>query len=259
MKTILLSLTALLLGTEAPTIASPAAVPATKAVAADRLNLKWWADRHAAILATLARHPNPSVVLIGDSITNNYDKATPPDENFAPTWATFYAPRNALNLGFSGDLTDHVLWRLRHGEVAGIRPKAVVLLIGTNDTNAAGRTASQAQGGIDAVVDDLKHRLPTTRILLLGLLPSAITPTKTATDMAVNTYLARRYSGDPRVTYLDVGAIFLEPDGTLNDTLFYDPRLPQPGKPLHPDTRGQRMMAEAIEQTLAKLLGEPPR
>lgn len=257
MNRLLLPLATLLLGTTAPVVARQVATAPIIPVA--RLDLKWWADRHAAVLATLARHPDPSVVLIGDSITNNYDKATPPDENFAPIWATFYAPRKALNLGFSGDMTDNVLWRLRHGEVAGIHPKAVVLLIGTNDTNAAGRTAPQTQAGIKAVVDDLKHRLPKAKILLLGLLPTGISPAKSATDAAINTSLARRYAADPRVAFLDIGAVFRRPDGTLNDALFYDPRMPQPAKPLHPDTRGQRMMAEAIEPTLAKLIGDRPR
>jgi lysophospholipase L1-like esterase len=253
-------LPALLLGAAAAVLAQPEPRGTTLTVAAtDRLDQRWWADRHAAILATVAKHPDPTVVLIGDSITNNYDKATPPDENFAPTWATFYAPRNALNLGFSGDTTANVLWRLRHGEIEGLHPKAVVLLIGTNDTNGARRTAAQTQAGIDAVVDELKQRLPDTKILLLGLLPSGITPAKSATDAAINAYLARRYAVDARVAYLDIGTVFRKPDGTLNDALFYDPRLPQHGKPLHSDTVSQRMMAEAIEPTLAKLIGEPPR
>lgn len=132
------------------------------------------------------------------------------------------------------------------------------MLIGTNDTAGAGRTAMQTEAGIDAVVGDLKRRLPDTKILLLGLLPSAITPAKSATDAAVNAYLAERYAADPRVAYRDIGAIFRRPDGTLDETLFYDPRLPQHGKPLHPDTKGQQMMAEAIKPTLANLLGEQP-
>ncbi len=256
----LLLLPALAICAATPLAARPQASHAPAApLATDRLDLGWWADRHAAILTKIATHPDPAVVLIGDSITNNYDKAIAPDEDFAPTWAAFYAPRRALNLGFSGDKTANVLWRLQHGEVDGLHPKAVVLLIGTNDTGSAGRTAVQTQAGIDAVVDDLKHRLPETRILLLGLLPSAITPAKSVADAAVNTYLAQQYAVDPRVIYRDIGTIFRKPDGTLDDTLFYDPRLPQPGKPLHPDTIGQRRMAEAIEPTLAKLLGEVPR
>ncbi|RZM37095.1 MAG: hypothetical protein EOP67_03045 [Sphingomonas sp.] len=238
-----------------PATASPAAAP----TATDRLGEQWWADRHRQILANIAAGADPTVVLIGDSITNNYDKATLPDENFAATWARYYAPRRALNLGFSGDTTANVLWRLRHGEVDGIRPTVAIVLIGTNDTAGAGRTAAQTEAGIDAVTSDLKHRLPATKILLLGLLPSAITATKSATDRAVNVYLARHYAADPRVSYRDIGKIFERADGTLDASLFYDPRLPQHGKPLHPDTHGQRRMAQALEPTLAKLLGQPAR
>lgn len=226
---------------------------------ADRLGEGWWADRHRTILATVAAHPDPQVLLIGDSITNNYDKASPPDEDFQPTWRQFYAPRRALNLGFSGDTTSNVLWRLRNGEVAGLAPKVVVLLIGTNDTGVGGRDAVQTERGIDAVVVELERRLPSARILLLGILPSAVSDAKSDTDRAINAYLASSYTENPRVTYLDIGSIFHTPDGQLNTAIYYDPRLPQHGKPLHPDTTGQRMMAEAIEPTLAKLLGEPPR
>ncbi len=240
-----------------PTVA--VAQPAGEAAPADRLSEGWWAARHAAILALVATRPDPQVLLIGDSITNNYDKATPPDEDFAGTWAQFYAPRRAINLGYSGDTTANLLWRLEHGEVEGLNPKVAVVLIGTNDTGHAGRSAMQTQAGIDAVVADLSRRLPTTKILLLGLLPSAVSPAKSAADAAVNAYLARRYAGDPRVAYLDIGSIFRARDGALDTRLFYDPRLPWHGAALHPDTVGQRRMAEAIEQTLAAMLGTPPR
>ncbi len=194
---------------------------------------------------------------LGDSITNNYDKAKLPDENFQPTWEQFYAPRKALNLGFSGDTTAHVLWRLQHGEVAGLHPKVALVLIGTNNTGH-GETAEETELGIDAVVADLEQRLPETHVLLLGILPSDISDSKTQRDRAVNRYLANGYGENPRVTYLDIGAIFYHA-GVLNAAIFYDPRLPQHGKSLHPDTNGQRMMAEAIEPTLARLMGDAPR
>ena len=230
---------------------SPAVVPA------DRMNEKWWAERHNAILEQIHTHPDTSLVLIGDSITNNYDKANPPDENFQPTWNEFYAPRKALNLGFSGDTTAHVLWRLNHGEVDGIHPKVAIVLIGTNNTGH-GQTAEQTEIGIDAVVNRIEELLPQTHVLLLGILPSDISDDKTSRDRAVNGYLATCYGENPRVTYLDVGSIF-EKDGAINSSLFYDPRLPGHPKALHPDTNGQRMMAEAIEPTLAKLMEDTPR
>lgn len=230
---------------------NPAIVPA------DRIKEAWWAERHQAVIDALHAHPDTQLLLIGDSITNNYDKANPPDENFLPTWNEFYAPRKALNLGFSGDTTANVLWRIDHGEVAGIHPKVVIVLIGTNNTGH-GQSAEQAEVGIDAVVNRLEQLLPGTHILLLGILPSGISEGKTARDRAVNEYLATCYGEDPFVTYLDIGSIFYK-DGALNSAIFYDPRLSWHPKPLHPDTVGQRRMAEAIEPTLAALMGDSPR
>lgn len=232
--------------------ANPAIVPT------DRLAEPWWAERHAALLQQIHSTQDAQLLLIGDSITNNYDKAKLPDENFQPTWNEFYAPRKALNLGFSGDSTAHLLWRLDHGEVEGLHPKVALVLIGTNNTGHYNETAEQTEGGIDAVVADLERRLPDTHILLLGILPSDISDQKTGRDRSVNEYLATCYVGNPRVTYLDIGSIFYK-DGSLDSQIFYDPRLPQHGKPLHPDTTGQRRMAEAIEPTLAKLMHDTPQ
>ncbi|HEY0199277.1 MAG TPA: GDSL-type esterase/lipase family protein [Rhodanobacter sp.] len=232
---------------EAPASTSPA----------DRLGTAWWAQRHQAVLEQVRAHPDAPVLLIGDSITHNYEKAKQPDEDFLPTWQAFYGSRGALNLGFSGDGTQHVLWRLAHGEVDGLHPKVAVVLIGTNNTGWLQQTAEQTQLGIDAVVAALEQRLPTTHILLLGLLPSDLSAEKSRRDAEVNRYLAVRYGDNPRVTYLDVGSIFLR-DGRLDTTRFYDTRFTPPAGALHPDTQGQRILAEAIEPTLARLLGQPP-
>jgi lysophospholipase L1-like esterase len=231
--------------------ANPAVVPT------DRLDNGWWADRHKAILAAIQSHSDTQLLMIGDSITNNYDKTKEPDENFLPIWKQFYEPRKALNLGFSGDTTSNLLWRIDHGEVDGLHPKVAVLLIGTNNTGHYHQTAEETELGIDAVIADLEHHLPQTHILLLGLLPSDISPEKTAADQAVNRYLATCYGDNARVTYLDIATIFYT-NGALDTSIFYDPRLPSPGKALHPDTNSQRRMAEAIEPTLAKLMGDSP-
>lgn len=232
--------------------ASPAVVPT------DRLNEPWWAERHQQVLAEVKAHPDAQLLMIGDSITNNYDKSKLPDENFQPTWQQFYAPRKALNLGFSGDKTENLLWRLDHGEVEGLHPKVAVLLIGTNNTGVGKQTAVQTESGIDAVIADLENKMPGTRILLLGILPSELSSEKSAYDRDINAYLAKCYGESSRVTYLDINSIFYA-HGVLDTSTFYDPRLPGHPPALHPDTNGQRRMAEAIEPTLAKLMGDSPR
>jgi lysophospholipase L1-like esterase len=222
----------------------------------DRLAESWWASRHQAILTSLPSHTDAELLLIGDSITNNYEKHNPPYEDFQPIWNQYYAPRKALNLGFSGDTTANVLWRLDHGEVDGLHPRAVVLLIGTNNT-AFGQTAEQTEAGIDAVVVDLEYHLPNAKILLVGILPTGLPSMET--DMDVNSYLATRYAGghDPRIDYIDIGVIFYA-GGALADNYFYDPFFSPPRPALHPNTLGQRRMASAIEPGLARLLGEHP-
>ena len=237
--------------TPAVQVANPAIAPT------DRMKEAWWATRHDQILEQIKANPNVGLLLLGDSITQNYEKSSPPDENFQPDWQRFYASRSALNAGFSGDRTEHVLWRLDHGEVDGIRPRAVVLLIGTNNT-AAGQTAAETGLGIDAIVDKLRQKLPQAAIILLGILPSDVSEKKAAADREVNQYLAHRYESDAKVTYLDIGPAFFK-DGKLDTSIFYDPRLPRPGKALHPDTVGQLMMAEAMEPTLTRLLQDSGR
>lgn len=224
---------------------------------AHRLNESWWARRHSAILAALPSHRDAELLLLGDSITQNYEKPNPPDEDFRPAFQRFYAPRRALNLGYSGDTTSHLLWRLDNGEVDNLHPKAALLLIGTNNT-ASGQSAPDVTRGIQAVIAKLQSKLPGTAIVLLALLPSDVSPAKSAADAEVNRNLARLYESTPGVTFLDIGAIFFR-NGRLDETLFYDPRLKPARRPLHPDTLGQRLMAQAIEPTLLKLLNDAPR
>ena len=232
-----------------PGAANPAVVPK------DRLSEAWWAARHQAIVDGLASHADSQLLLIGDSITNNYDKAKPPNEDFQPIWQQYYAPRKALNLGFSGDTTANVLWRMDHGEVDGLHPKLAVVLIGTNNTGFFHQTAEQTEAGIDAVVADVERHLPGTKILLLGILPTRL-PSKDE-NFEVNSYLGAHYAGgeDPHVTYMDISVIFYQ-GGSLNDSIFYDAYLNPPRASLHPNTLGQRRMASAIESTVARLMGD---
>src|ERR1700744_5032306 len=127
------------------------------AIPLDRLGESWWAQRHDAVLQTVKAHPDTPLLLLGDSITQNYEKSKLPDENFQPTWKTFYAARNAINLGFSGDTTANLLWRIKNGELQGVSPKVAVVLIGTNNTGVANQNAIQTQVGIDAVVAEVEQ------------------------------------------------------------------------------------------------------
>ena len=222
-----------------------------------RTDLHWWRERHEAKLRELA-HAKPKLIFLGDSITQDWEKSGPPAwRDFAPVWQRFYGQRHAVNLGFKGDTTASLLWRIRHGEVAGITPKAAVVLIGANNLGRPHWSAEDTVAGIDAIIDELRRRLPATKILLLGVLPSERSAWVTRTTEQINRMLAARYKRDPTVRFLDLTSLFMS-DGELNRSLFLDPRLKPPDPPLHPTAQGQAMMAKAMEPVLAKMLGDQP-
>jgi lysophospholipase L1-like esterase len=152
-----------------------------------------------------------------------------------------------------------VLWRIDHGELNNIHPSVAVILIGTNN-NGNGRTtpAPRTVAAIELIVKELHQKQPQMKLLILGILPKDTLPEKLAIDHAVNVTLARDLAGDKLVTVLDIGSIFYK-DGVLDTSLFADPKATPPRPALHPTAAGMRMMAEAMEPTVAKLLGDTPK
>jgi len=226
------------------------------AIPISRMDLHWWHERFEAKQAEL-RERHPALVFYGDSITQDWERHGPPAwMDFAPVWQRFYGDRNAVNLGFVGDTTASLLWRIDNGEATGIEPKVAVILIGANNLGHLHWSTDDTVLGIDAIVNDLRHRLPNTKLLLLGILPSQRSDWATETTLDVNRRLAQEYphSGGA-VTFLDVGHVFMRGD-KLDRDLFVDPKQTPPDPPLHPTAQGQALMAAAMEPTLAALMGD---
>lgn len=223
-----------------------------------RLDTPWWRARHQEKLAEL-RSRTVDLIWLGDSITHDWEKQGPPAWlDFAPIWRHFYEGRNAVNLGFRGDNTGHLLWRMQNGELDGISPRAAVVLIGANNLGRVRWSAPQTVAGIEAVVNELRRRQPTTRILLLGILPSVRSKWVSQTTEAVNRELAVRYASGETATFMDLSGLFMR-DGQVDRTQFYDDQLQPPDPPLHPTAQAHARMAQAIEPTLAAMLGDRPR
>jgi lysophospholipase L1-like esterase len=220
-----------------------------------RMDLTWWRERFEAKQKELQSR-RVDLVFYGDSITQDWEDSGPPEwRDFAPIWQRFYGDRHAINLGFVGDATSHLLWRIENGEASGIAPKVAVILIGANNLGRLHWSADDTIAGIDAIVEQLRHRLPNTRLLLLGILPSERSAWATATTLAVNKALAVQFDHGGDVTFLDLSAVFIK-NGRLDRDLFLDPKFNPPGAPLHPTAQAQETMAEAMEPMLAALLGD---
>ena len=184
------------------------------------------------------------LIFVGDSITEGWEY------NGKESWAKYYAPRHALNLGISSDHTQHVLWRLDHGNLDGLQPKVAVVLIGVNNIPDESNTPGMVLEGVTAVVQRIRERLPKTKVLLLGIFPfrEDFNPQR-GRALQVNQAL-RKLEDRHDVFYLDIGHLFIDRDGKIPKTMMRDF--------LHPTPGGYRIWAEAMEPTLARLMGEEP-
>lgn len=206
---------------------------------------EWWQKRHAACVER-ARQGRVDLLFIGDSITQGWEGAG------KDVWAARYGPHNAMNIGFGGDRTQHVLWRLDNGEVTfgdGGAPKVAVVMIGTNNSNGNDNTAKEIAAGVEAIVTSLRAKLPETRILLLAIFPRGEKPNPQRDKNAKASALASKAADGKTVVFLDIGSKFLEADGSISKEIMPDF--------LHLSPRGYEIWADAIASTLEPMLAQP--
>lgn len=193
-----------------------------------------------------AKEGHIDLLFLGDSITQGW--------NDNEVWQRHYGPRHAANMGIGGDRTQHVLWRIDHGEIDGIHPKAVVLMIGTN--NLGSDSPAQIADGIKAIVGRLREKLPDTKVLLLGVFPRGAErrPDQASAKQdsridEINDLIESLDDDNPMVVYRDIGERFLDEEG----------RIPKEIMPdfLHLSLQGYGIWADAIEPTLWDIMDEP--
>jgi lysophospholipase L1-like esterase len=218
--------------------------------------------RHQQFL-DVAKQGDIDLLFIGDSITDNW-RAAPvtrpvsstrpaaPSHAGKPVWDQYFAPLKAANFGIGADRTQNVLWRMQNGELDGIHPKVIVLMLGTNNVSA-GRairnTNAEVLDGMKLVINEIRTRQPQAKLLLMAIFPRG----RTADDpyrqpiKEINTELAR-YDDGKTIFFMDITDKFLAPDGSI-------PMDVMPDAPaLHPNEKGYQIWAEAIIGKVKELL-----
>ncbi len=211
----------------------------TAVIPATRGDEPRWRERDRAITRR-AQQGNAELAFIGDSITQGWEGRG------NGVWEAFYGDRDAINLGIGGDRTEHVIWRLTHGNLGKIKPKVAVLMIGTNNTGHAMQDPDQVAAGVERILEILEQRLPDTKVVLHGIFPRGEDrlDLMRLNNIAINQRIRRLADGD-RVRFLEIGETFLEPDGTISESIMPDR--------LHLSEVGYRLWAEALEPTLKEL------
>ncbi|QBE65486.1 GDSL-type esterase/lipase family protein [Pseudoduganella lutea] len=220
----------------------------TRSVTPEPLNeswaIDWWMPRHEEKVKDNAQRRAsgtlPQLVFIGDSISEGWAKEG--KEEFARRYARYHP----INLGFGGDRTENILWRVQHGEVDGLDPKVVVLMAGTNNTGSRQEDPATTAAGLRRVIDELQGRLPNAKILLLGVFPrDAADSASRRINSAINARIAT-FADNRRVFFADIGSAFLDEQGTLSKDIMPDL--------LHPNARGYEIWGKAMDPVLQPLL-----
>ncbi len=194
--------------------------------------------KHEAFVKT-AKEGKAQVVFLGDSITAGWGG------NGKEVWASAFGKWEPANFGIGGDRTQHVLWRIENGELDGLKPKAAVLMIGTN--NASTDPADGIARGVTRIVETIRKKLPTTKILLLAVFPRGekASPNPGREKLKeVNAIIAKLHDGKS-VFFLDIADKFLQPDGSLTKEIMPDF--------LHLSPAGYQIWADAITPKLTEL------
>ncbi len=213
---------------------NPAAVPQSG------MGADWWRQRHESMNERV-KQGNVDLLFIGDSITHAWES------DGKDVWDKYYAKRNAVNLGIGGDQTQHVLWRLQNGNIDGISPKLAVMMIGTN--NSGHMTPEQIAGGVEAITQYLREKLPEMKILLLGIFPRGADNNDRQRQVnAKASEIFSKLADGTNVFYLDIGPKFLDAEGKLSTETMPDL--------LHLTPASYQIWADAIEPTVKELMGE---
>jgi beta-glucosidase len=180
---------------------------------------------------------------MGDSITDFWRNEQGPYAGKA-VFDKYFGKWKVANFGIAGDTTQGVLYRLQHGEGQGIRPRAIMLMIGTNNT--ARNSAAEIAEGVGAVVLELQKDFPAAKILLLGVFPRGRPNDPVRGTIAEINRTIGRLEDKRNVVYLDIGRVFLDDAGEIAADVMSDG--------LHPTAKGYELWASAVIAPITALM-----
>lgn len=213
----------------------------------DYMNTSWWRQRHEENIRRIEQG-NVDMLMVGDSITHRWDTTGQSVFNY------YYGDRNCLNMGFGGDQTGNVLWRLNDAPMEKIHPKLAVVLIGINNLwEVLNEDPADVALGTQKIIEKLEDLYPDIQILVLDIFPVGpnLSQNINTRSMQTNARLAKLLKDDPHVTLKNINDIWIDANGRVSSELL--------GDNVHPTELGYWRWAAAIEPEIAAMLGVTPK
>ena len=206
---------------------------------------KWWKSRCLEKRNEIVDNGDVEydIVMVGDSITHRWEREGGEGRAlFAELKKTY----RILNLGYGGDRTQHVIWRMENGELEGYRAKLFTLMIGTNNTD---RNPADVAAGVKRILEIIRAKHPQAKVVLMPIFPRGAKPDdKNRVRNEKTNAIIKEYADGKDVLWLDFNAKFLEPDGTMTKRVMNDL--------LHPNETGYRIWLDAIGPVFRQVLGK---
>ena len=177
-----------------------------------------WPDRQKAKRDEItASGGSFDIVFIGDSITHGWENP----KTGLPVAKEGLSDFKVLNLGYSGNRVEHMIWRMENGELDGYTAKLFVVLAGTN--NLGKDAPENIAEGLRHLLARIRNHHPEAKILLLSVFPRGENPSDGMRIAAekVNTFI-RDISTVDCVRRLDIWDDFLDKDGKASRETQYD-------------------------------------
>lgn len=178
----------------------------------------WWQQRHQQkLIEKKALESELDILFVGDSITHAWEV-----EGEA-AWQEYFSGYTTFNLGYAGDRTEHLLWRIQNGEIDKLSPRFIVLLIGTNNAGHRHDTPEDIAAGVKAIIDELTKRLPKSKLFLMAIFPRSRDSTKRMrirVDQTNN--LIQQFTNQQHCLWLDMNQQFLSNEGVLLESVMPD-------------------------------------
>ena len=199
----------------------------------------WWANRFLgrSRLIEAAKGRTVDIVLLGDSMIHFWEWKHP------DSWAKFTEGRTVLNLGYGGDKTENIIWRIEHGELDGYMAKCIVLAVGTNNNTSEDSDPAAVAKGVEKIVAMIRERQPGAKLILHPIFPrgrSADSPHAgpRARNDKTNALLKEFAERDDNVVWVDFNERLVDGTGWVPASIMADE--------IHPTDVGYDIWMDAI-------------